>query len=151
MFFLKYTHVWIPYGRAKKINSWIYQISRNEIIDYYRARRPQDELSDQLREELREEEDRVVEELSQCMRPMVQRLPHKYREAIEFSDLEGFTQKELSDRLGISLSGAKSRVQRGREKLRQLMLACCDFKFDHSGQIIDYSLQKNSSCSDPCT
>jgi RNA polymerase sigma-70 factor, ECF subfamily len=48
------------------------------------------------------------------------------------------SQQHLAEREGISLSGAKSRVQRAREKLRQLLLECCHFELDRLGRIIDY-------------
>ena len=44
----------------------------------------------------------------------------------------------LAERLGLSLSGAKSRVQRAREKLKQQLLECCHFELDRRGHIIDY-------------
>ena len=51
-------------------------------------------------------------------------------------DFEGMSQKEYADRLGISISGAKSRVQRAREKLKDLILKCCDYQFDKYGNVI---------------
>jgi RNA polymerase sigma-70 factor (ECF subfamily) len=48
------------------------------------------------------------------------------------------SQQELARKAGIFLSGAKSRVQRAREKLRQLLLECCHFELDRQGRIIDY-------------
>ncbi len=65
-------------------------------------------------------------------------LPEKYRQALILTELQGLPQQALAERLGISLSGAKSRVQRGREKLRQALLDCCHFEFDRRGGIISY-------------
>jgi RNA polymerase sigma-70 factor (ECF subfamily) len=76
---------------------------------------------------------------------MVDRLPEPYREAIILTEYEGRTQKELAEYLGISLSGAKSRVQRAREKLKIMLLECCYFEFDRRGKVIDYH-----SRSEPC-
>jgi RNA polymerase sigma-70 factor (ECF subfamily) len=53
-------------------------------------------------------------------------------------EFEGVSQTELADRLGISVSGAKSRVQRGRKMLRDILMKCCHFEFDRYGTIIDY-------------
>ena len=61
---------------------------------------------------------------------------------IEFEEI---SQKALAERLGLSLSGAKSRVQRGRVKLRELLLGCCHVDFDRRGNIIDYR-RKRASC-----
>src|SRR5205823_859707 len=71
----------------------------------------------------------VVAELAPYIKLMVDSLPADYREALVLTEYEGLTQKELGERLGISLPGAKSRVQRGREKLKMLLLNCCHFQF----------------------
>ena len=77
-------------------------------------------------------------ELAPSVAAMLERLPEHYREALVLTEYQGLTQKELAERLGLSFSGAKSRVQRAREKLKQLMLECCHFEFDCLGRVIDY-------------
>ena len=71
-----------------------------------------------------------MEELKAAFRRMIYSLPEPYREALVLTEFDGLTQQELADRLGISLSGAKSRVQRGREQLKQMLHECCTFEFD---------------------
>jgi RNA polymerase sigma-70 factor, ECF subfamily len=78
------------------------------------------------------------------VKAMVDSLPDTYREALILTEYEGLTQRELAERLGLSLSGAKSRVQRAREKLKAMLLDCCHFEFDRLGKIIDY--QPNCTC-----
>jgi RNA polymerase sigma-70 factor (ECF subfamily) len=80
----------------------------------------------------------VQAELAPSVAAMVNALPEPYREALYLTEYQGLSQRELAARLGISLSGAKSRVQRAREKLKQLLLDCCHFEFDRLGRIIDY-------------
>jgi len=63
-------------------------------------------------------------------------LPSPYREAITLTELEGRTQREAAQMLGISLSGMKSRVQRGRAKLRGMLEACCKVAVDARGKVI---------------
>ena len=93
-------------------------------------------------------ENTALMELAECIRPMVERLSRTHREAMVLSELEGLTQKEVAERLGVSLSGAKSRVQRGRAKLKELMMDCCHIEFDHLGSVIGYD-PKNKRC-DTC-
>jgi RNA polymerase sigma-70 factor (ECF subfamily) len=69
---------------------------------------------------------------------MIEELPDEYQVALRLTELEGLTQQELAARTGLSLSGAKSRVQRGRKMLREMLLACCHFEFDRHGKVIDY-------------
>ncbi|HAH00091.1 MAG TPA: RNA polymerase subunit sigma-24, partial [Ktedonobacter sp.] len=70
----------------------------------------------------------AVKELIPCIKTMVDSLPNDYREALYLTEYEGLTQRELADRLGLSFSGAKSRVQRAREKLKVMLLDCCHFE-----------------------
>jgi RNA polymerase sigma-70 factor (ECF subfamily) len=55
---------------------------------------------------------------------------------LRLSELEGISQKEIAVRLGISYSGAKSRIQRGREKLKQLFYECCHLEFSPDGSVL---------------
>jgi RNA polymerase sigma-70 factor, ECF subfamily len=104
-----------------KLEGWIYLIARNAIIDHYRTRRETVEVPDTLPAEP-EESNAEVEELKAAFRRMIYHLPEPYREAVVLTELNGLTQPALAARLGISLSGAKSRVQRGRAQLRQMPL-----------------------------
>ena len=142
-----------------KLEAWVYQIARNTIIDYYRqqAKSPLPDQHDRSTErhpsisEMPEPATEpaaaqdVLDELVTCLKPMIDDLPEKYRRAILSTEYEGLTQKEMSQELGLSLSGAKSRVQRAREKLKGTLLACCHFDFDRRGNILDYQ-PKEQAC-----
>ncbi len=106
-----------------RLQAWVYQIARNAVIDYYRRRRPSAELPESLpMPEVDCGEGDVECELMASLASMVDELPDKYRQALKLTLYEGLTQQEVADRLGISLSGAKSRVQRAREKLKDELL-----------------------------
>ena len=122
---------------SDRLESWIFQIARNAITDYYRHARPQEDLPDSLPAQADEEID-AASELAASIDDMLRCLPPKYRQALELTDMKGLSQAELADRLNISLSGAKSRVQRAREKLKAAFLDCCHFEFDRYGRVIDY-------------
>jgi RNA polymerase sigma-70 factor (ECF subfamily) len=127
-----------------RLTSWIFQIARNAIVDYYRSQRPTGDVPASLAapDELASVD--VIQELAPCVAAMVEQLPDLYREALWLTEYQGLSQKELSERLGISLSGAKSRVQRARAKIKEQLLACCQFQVDYAGRIIDY--QPNCGC-----
>src|SRR5712692_8979740 len=139
----------------EKLQSWIYQIARNAIADYYRAHKATLELPETL---LLPEEpivnDDVVKELIPSIKAMVDSLPADYRQALILTEYEGLTQRELAARLGLSFSGAKSRVQRAREKLKTMLLDCCHFEFDRLGKVIDYQPKcaccANNNCASGC-
>ncbi len=115
---------------------WVFKIARNAINDFYRKSK-NGESVDQLKFEQQFGEnpsDAIVEGL----RDMVELLPEKYAEALNYVEFEGLTQIEYAKRKGMSISAAKSRVQRGRALLRQVLLDCCQYEFDQFGSIIDY-------------
>jgi RNA polymerase sigma-70 factor, ECF subfamily len=73
-----------------------------------------------------------MEDLHVVFRRIIDRLPKPYRDALVLTAFEGLAQEELAKRLGISLSGAKSRVQRGREQLKEMLLDFCEREFGHT-------------------
>ena len=84
-----------------------------------------------------------------CLLPMIRALPETCREAVMLSEIEGLTQKEVAARQGLSLPGAKTRVQRGRAMMKQMLLGCCHFEFDSRGTVIDYE-GKDGRCGPEC-
>ena len=131
---------------TEKLHSWVYAIAKNAIMDFYRAHK-YDELLDELPENLADyqEEINANEEIAECLKAMIQYLPEKYKSAIILTEFQNLTQKELSVKMGMSVSGAKSRVQRARVMLKEMLMGCCSFEFDHFGNIIDYQ-HKNKNC-----
>jgi RNA polymerase sigma-70 factor (ECF subfamily) len=61
---------------------------------------------------------------------------------------EGVPQVDAARRLGISTSGMKSRVQRGRRLLREALLACCEVSLDRRGGIAAFRSPRGV-CGDP--
>ena len=130
-----------------KLESWIYRITRNRITDYYRhqAREPSDisEMPEPGAAPVTGGD--TPEEVVACLKPMIDDLPEKYRQAILLTEYEDLSQKAMAQKLGLSLSGAKSRVQRAREKLKETLLSCCHFEFDQFGHVLDYK-PKDQTC-----
>lgn len=126
------------------IAAWLFRIAANAIADHYRSLRPWHELPDELAAPELERD--YAAELATCLQPLIADLPEIYQSALILSELEGLPQKEVATRLGVSLSGAKSRVQRGREKLRQRLLDCCDIETGHGGITGYEPRDKNRKC-----
>ncbi|MGP7816586.1 RNA polymerase sigma factor SigZ [Niallia sp. 01092] len=125
----------------KKMQPWIYQIARNSIADYYRRGKKSEEFTDHLKIIDENEEEDYSKEVISCFKDVIQQLPEKYREALELSEFKGMSQKQLSQHLGISYSGAKSRVQRGREMLKNSLQGCCHIESDKYGNIVDFYIK----------
>ncbi len=124
--FLKVKHHSSTVRDPKKAQSWLYQVTRNAIIDHYRAMKKMVELPEDLREE--KPQKNAWELISRCVRPFVEDLPPIYREALLLSEIEGLDQKEVAKRLKIPLATAKARIQRGRLKLKKKFDDCCIFE-----------------------
>ena len=161
--------VWLKIQRGldglkdqSRLISWIYQIARHAIIDHYRAPGRRREMSAGLAADLEahqssstrtaasEDSGQLRTELAGCLRPMIERLPGEYRQAVILVDLEGLAHQEAATQLGLSLSGMKSRVQRGRRQLKGMLEACCTIELDRRRGVADYDLrdQQDHSCRD---
>lgn len=131
-----------------KLKSWLYQITRNAIIDYFRSQKPTMDIPEWLPQPESDPGEKVALQLSECLQPMIQMLPENYRQAIVLSELQGLPQKEVARIQGLSLAGAKSRVQRGRVLLKNMLDDCCRFEFDSRGRLRDY--QRRDAVCEKC-
>jgi RNA polymerase sigma-70 factor (ECF subfamily) len=133
-------------GDNQRITAWVFQIARNLVIDHYRSKaRVATERAEEF--EARTDEDENLNKLVTGWIPeMIAQLPDAYRDAIELYELEGIPQQQIADQLGISLPGAKSRIQRGRAKLKSLLFDCCSFERDRRGNIIGYVQNSPDDC-----
>ena len=131
---------------AEKLAPWIYRIAQNVIVDSYRRRREVvSHVEDRTIEDSNQLND-ASERLAPTLRHMAEQLPPKYKEAILLADFEGVRQTELAKKWGISVSAAKSRVQRARAMLKDLLLQCCHFEFDRYGTVFDYYPRNCRNC-----
>jgi len=123
---------------------WAFQVARNAVSDHYRSRGARRTLPRIESGETSEED--VQRVVAGWLTEYVDRLPPRYREALALVDLEGKTQKELSRRLGISESGARSRVQRARAMVREMLLECCHVVLDARGGVVEYRKRRAPCC-----
>ena len=124
-----------------RLGPWLYQVTRNAIVDHHRRARPVEPLEDELpappEGEGEDEDERLPRLLAPCLRAYVGMLPAVSRQAITLVELEGLSQVEAAARLGISVSTMKSRVQRGRAQLRLMVEQCCAIGLDARNHVID--------------
>jgi RNA polymerase sigma-70 factor (ECF subfamily) len=118
---------------------WVYQIARHVIADHYR-RTSKGEVALGETDVANRPDDRsraVSCSSTKWLDELVDQLPARYQQAIRLAEIEGLSQQEVADRLGLSLSGAKSRIQRGRATLRGQLQQCCRFEFDRRGNLLE--------------
>ena len=130
----------------KSIKAWLFQIANHTIIDFYRKRSRTKTVS---AEDLWYEDENHLaqQELSQCVKPFIRALPGETADLLTEIELNGQSQKELANTLGISYSTLKSRVQKGRRQLQDLFEDCCHLSLDKNGLIIDFE-PKSNNCED---
>ena len=129
-----------------KLEAWLFQVTRRAIADHYRKERSE-ELPDEVAEKPVPEDLSV--EVASWLDPMMSLIPEEDREALRLTGPEGLSRKDLASRLGLSITGAKSRVQRARARLKEAVLDCCHIEVDRRGRPIDYT-KKRDTCG-PCT
>jgi RNA polymerase sigma-70 factor (ECF subfamily) len=133
---------------VKHIKSWVYTVAKNAITDYYRKKKRFTEGLDNVeyQEELSEKD--AVNELSNCIAPFVNQLPEDYRKIMTLSELENVSQKEIAERYEMNYITVRSKIQRGRLKLKNLISDCCTVIQGGTGGIVEY--EKNKKCDDNC-
>jgi RNA polymerase sigma-70 factor (ECF subfamily) len=131
---------------TEKLTAWIYQITRNTVNDHFR-KKSKHIVVDEI--DWKSDSNDLNECVASCLRDLVHTLPEKYKEAFQLAELEDLSQLELSQRLGISYSGAKSRVQRARTMLKQKMDELLVVKTDSYGNVIVCE-DRNPFCCEGC-
>jgi RNA polymerase sigma-70 factor (ECF subfamily) len=134
-----------------RIQAWAYRIAHSAVADFYRLRPDAAvdiEVALENAHEDEDDENAVERELAVCVAPFVAALPSPYREALTLTELQGCSQREAAAKLGVSLPGMKSRVQRARAKLRELFDDCCSIETDARGRVVDYTRRPNPC---PCS
>ncbi|GAB5550453.1 MAG: RNA polymerase sigma factor SigZ [Saprospiraceae bacterium] len=121
-----------------KAGGWLFQITRSTLMDHFRKEKNLQKnnkilpIMDQA-----STSNETHEALAYWLKGALDLLPEPYREAVYLSEIKGMSQKELAKHLGISYSGAKSRVQRGKVKLKEIVLDCCEVAADRYGNVME--------------
>jgi len=132
---------------VEKLEPWLYQIARNVVTDFHRRHRPHEELPEEIPAT---EDEREIEtlrgQLNDYIKGVVHSLAEPHREALRLTLYEGLSQVELAERLGLSVTAAKSRVQRARAEVRKTMEQCCRWEFDRFGNAVECEPRPQGGC-----
>ncbi len=129
----------------EKIASWVYQITRNTIIDFYRKEKNELAIAD-LESILPETTELQNIDFSNCITPFIKQLSEKNQDIINKISFGGISQKEYAEQNNLSYTATKSRVQRAREKLKKTFVDCCNIQTDRYGNIISHTKNKCNHC-----
>ena len=134
---------------SERLAAWVYQIARNVVHDHHRrATKSTVSLADT--ESVEDDGDHERQLGRMWMDEMIRSLPDGYREAVQMAEIDGRSQQYVADQLGLSLSGAKSRIQRGRAMLKDVLDQCCSFELDSRGQVMGCDPKPNRSVCRDC-
>ena len=137
---------------ARNPSAWVYRVAANAITDHHRKHARERRAAETAALDAGLADPAGQGEppgFAHCMIPMIEALPAPYGEALMLTEIEGMSQTAAAKKLGLSVSGMKSRVQRARKKLKASLLRCCRFEFDSRGAVMDYS--EKASCASDCS
>lgn len=143
--FLKFKKNLPTIQHQDRLLPWLYRIAVNQITDYYRSKRPTPPLLETRSLEAEEQqESSAAQEVAGWLKYFIQDLKPEDREILQLVELEGRTQKEAANLLGLTLTAAKSRHQRAKNRLKEEMEACCRYFLDARGKITGYQPRNRS-------
>ena len=143
----------------ERFGPWVHTLARHAIADHLRSAgrnplatddTPRFESSPAESNASESPENDAATELATYLVPFVAALPSPYREALTLVELQGMSQREAAEMLGLSHSGMKSRVQRGRAMLRRSFEDCCTIALDARGHITEFTPRPDGRLPDNC-
>lgn len=136
--FLKVQTKILQLKHTSKLTSWVYQITRNTIIDYFRKVKNKNISLNDFDIAETDTENFDYSNLTNCINQKIENLSSQHKEAIILTSFKNYSQKELAEHLKISYSGTKSRVQKAKEILKEDILNCPNVESDKTGKLIDF-------------
>lgn len=134
--------------KVENIKSWVYTIAKNTITDYYRKKKLHTVEIENIAINEEYIKNDSIKELSNCITPFIKQLPKDYRIVMTLSELDEVSQKEIAKKLNLNYTTVRSKVQRGRKKLKTLISDCCNVIQGNKGSILDF--KKNRNCNNDC-
>ncbi len=137
--FIKFAAKFDTLNHQDNLCGYLHRITDNTIIDHYRRENrflltDDENVFEKVARAPAADDDCKLADC--CLKSFINQLSPKYKEALILTELEGKSQKETAEELGLSYSGLKSRVKRAREMLKKAILDCCDYEFDKYGNIV---------------
>jgi len=144
--FIKVYNSLKTFRKESSVNTWIYKIATNSIIDKlkskkYEFHKAQDNL-DSVNLHFNNEHFSPVlgkqiekDEMYDCIRQFIEELTEKNKIVFVLNQYEGFSNAEISDILQISIDSVKIRLHRAKETLKASLKKNCSVYFDNDGEL----------------
>lgn len=121
---------------VQNARAWLFEVARNTLADRLRVARETVELPEDLSAPVDDTD--TVDSLTACLPRVLSELSDEDRDAITQCDLQGVPQAAFAEARGLSLSAAKSRLQRARLRLKARMTQTCRVQLDATGHVADF-------------
>ncbi|MEX2601079.1 MAG: sigma-70 family RNA polymerase sigma factor [Balneolaceae bacterium] len=135
---------------SQSLKSWLFTIANNQIIDFYRTRKSSVDIDNlPLNSFTDQEVSSAYKELAGCLSGFINRLPEEYQQIITLSEIQGYSQKEVAEMLGMNYITLRSKVQRGRNRIKKMIYEVCAVVQDSAGGFADCTPRKSDSSCGP--
>ena len=124
----------------RNVKSWMFQIAHNTMVDHFKK---QQKFTNTIPEYYADNETVAYQESSELLGPLIELLPEKYAVPLRLSDIDMIKQKEVAEKINLSLTATKSRIQRGRKLLKQKIIQCSNLELDEKGNVISFEIKSN--------
>ena len=125
---------------VRNIRSWLFQITQNTITDHYR-KNSKTSLQEEMKDFPLEDENQAMREAEKYILPMINFLPEKYSTPLKMADIDNMKQAEIAEKLNLTLSATKSRIQRARNLLKEEFIICCHFETGKNGTLLSFEIK----------
>ncbi|MCM8569354.1 sigma-70 family RNA polymerase sigma factor [Gramella jeungdoensis] len=122
----------------RNIRSWLFQIAYNTCMDYFKKENKNTDLQTEIKES---EEEPVYQEAGEFVEPLLGLIPSKYSEPLKLADIRGLKQQEVAEKLDLSLTATKSRIQRARQMLKEKIMECVHIEVDGQGNLMAFNIK----------
>ncbi|MDX1544535.1 MAG: sigma-70 family RNA polymerase sigma factor [Christiangramia sp.] len=122
----------------RNIRSWLFQIAYNTCMDHFKKENKNTDLQTEI---TASDEEPVYQEAGEFVEPLLGLLPSKYSEPLKLADIRGFKQQEVAEKLDLSLTATKSRIQRGRQMLKEKIMECVHIEVDGQGNLMAFNIK----------
>ena len=119
--FVKVYHKYETYDDTKsKLSTWIFNITRNTVIDYYRTHKEELEIIDNY-DYPEEPDDSLDEETLEELATALKTLSTELRDIIILHYYEGYTLKQVSEKMKMTYGITKLRHAEALRKLKKIL------------------------------
>ncbi len=128
----------------KNHQTWLFQVVKNTMVDFYRQKQKRPYLKADL--SLENVNHEIVDpDINDLLGFIIQTyLPEEYGAPLYLGDIERLPQKVVGHILNLTLPATKSRIQRARKKLKEVLMEFFEIQQNDKGEILDFQVKTDA-------